>query len=167
MSANKNIITKVSMTIEHQADGQGNIVTLHASQGEQAILTSFNYQNYDEFCQQLLQQGFIQLAQVVANPPEIDLAPEPEITASPATKVASGPFQLEQGGKRRKVTMFDPFDLQEKYMKNKDLSFESLAEAKEVAQALATNDHQVIRVLGKGKKEVLVINEEVVTEAED
>ena len=175
----ENVITKVSLSIEHRPDSQDHLVILQASQGEQAILTRFTYQHFGEFSQKLLEQGFLQLAELVANPPDIDLPPDPEPTASRASKsakVPSGPFQLEQGGKRRKVVMFDPFDIQEKYMKNKDLRFETLAEAKEVAQALVDNDQQAIRILGKGKKEALVINvasddslndDEEVTEIED
>ncbi|MGB7341147.1 MAG: hypothetical protein WBC91_19780 [Phototrophicaceae bacterium] len=176
----KNVITKVNLSIEHRPDSQDHLVVLQASQGEQAILTSFTYQHFGEFSQKLLEQGFLQLAEVIANPPEIDLPPEPEPPAMDATKssakVVAGPYHLEQGGKRRKVTMFDPFDIQETYMKNKDLRFETLAEAKTVALALVDNDQQAIRVLGKGKKEAAVINmtrdeilsdEEVITDADD
>lgn len=130
--------------------------------GAVGIMTTFNYSNYKEFATALLQQGFMRLAEQLANPPTV-VVPPPKATASgkknaskrqatKTTQAVDGPFTLYEGDKRRGLQMLDPFDVQEACMTNKALQFETLAEAKAIARQLVAHTGTTIAIKGKGKR---------------
>ena len=131
--------------------------------GEVGIMTTFNYSNYKEFATALLQQGFMRLAEQLANPPTVVVPPPPKATSSgkkktskrqatKTTQAVDGPFTLYEGDKRRGLQMLDPFDVQEACMTNKALQFETLAEAKAIARQLVAHTGTTIAIKGKGKR---------------
>jgi hypothetical protein len=131
--------------------------------GAVGIMTTFNYSNYKEFATALLQQGFMRLAEQLANPPTVVVPPPPKATSSgkkktskrqatKTTKAVDGPFTLYEGDKRRGLQMLDPFDVQEACMTNKALQFETLAEAKAIARQLVAHTGTTIAIKGKGKR---------------
>ena len=149
------IITLVLPPAETEAQA-----TVTVKQGDLGHLNTFDYAEFGDLCR-ALNSALAAFARVQADPPK-DIQPAKTSSKKKTKKkkadkpkpAGKPPYHLlDASGKRRKITMIDPFDLQEKYQgDNAKLSFDTLEEAVEVAEHLVgTVDKQITVVFANGK----------------
>ncbi|MEO1666741.1 MAG: hypothetical protein AAFU54_19035 [Chloroflexota bacterium] len=160
------------ITIVLPADGNDKPASLSVKQGDLGHVSTFTYTDFATICR-ALNDGLAKFLQVQENPPgDVESkAKKPTSTrkASSSAKKApkvkpagKAPYHLldASGNKRELKMMTDPFDVQEKCLKNRKMQFKELAEAEEIAQMLIEAGEVKITIAYKNGKPAKVVTSE-------
>jgi len=164
---NKTIITIVLPTSDEES-----VASIAIKQGTIGHVSSFKTGDFGTLCR-ALNRGLSQFADVQANPPEDIKSAAKEVEAKTKSNPAKArvkkdkpagkaPYHfLNVAGKRRELmTMIDPYEVTEKCLKNRKLSFKELADAEEIAQLLVKAGEKTITIVFKNGKTAKVIGED-------
>ena len=169
---NKTIITIVLPTSDEES-----VASIAIKQGTIGHVSSFTPGDFGTLCR-ALNTGLSEFANVQANPPNDIKSAAKEVEAKTKSNPAKArvkkdkpagkaPYHfLNVAGKRRELmTMIDPYEVTEKCLKNRKLSFKELADAEEVAQMLVDAGEKRITIVYKNGKTAKVVGEPLATQA--
>jgi hypothetical protein len=160
------------ITIVLSPEGEDNRASLAIKQGELGHVSSFQHSDFANLCR-VLNAGLSKFVTVQENPPDDVESVANKVTPKAKLKDKSKSIKkdkpagkppyhlLDARGKRRElIVMTDPFDVQEKCLKNRKMVFKDLADAEHIAQLLVDAGEVTIKIVYKNGKTAKVIGKD-------